>query len=178
VRRARAAPELAVLSAMMHSRSNRGAEVALAALEGIKANYLGRDDKRWRVDQDLIDSSLRELARQALEAIMASGDYEYQGPFAKRYVAEGRAEGLAQGKAEGKAEGLVEGLRTAVVALCEGLGISLTPARRARLEAMGATELEALCRALPQQGRWPSAAGASAPARPRTTAPKARAKKR
>jgi hypothetical protein len=174
VERARSAPELAVLSAMMHGRGKRGAEVALAALEGIKANYLGRDDKRLRVYQDLIDSSLSELARQALEAIMASGDYEYQGPFAKRYVAEGKAEGLAEGKAEGKAEGL----RMGIVAICKGFGIALTPTRRARLEAMGVAELEALCRALPQQGRWPAAAGTSAPARPRTTAPKARAKKR
>jgi hypothetical protein len=167
---ARAVPELAVLSAMMHGRGKRGAEVALAALEGIKANYLGRDDDRLRVYQDLIDSSLSALARLALEAIMASGNYEYQGPFAKRYVAEGKAEGLAEGLAEGRAEGL----RTAVVALCEGLGIALTPARRARLEAMGAAELEALCRTVAQQQRWPATAGVTA----RPAAPKARAKKR
>jgi hypothetical protein len=164
--RARASPELAVLSAMMHGRGKRGAEVALAAFEGIKANYLGRDDDRLRVYQDLIDSCLGELARQALEAIMASGNYEYQGPFAKRYVAEGKAEGKA------------EGLRTGVVAICEGFGITLTAARRARLEAMGVDELEALCRALAQQRRWPPAAGASAPARSRPTTPKAPAKKR
>src|SRR5687768_776526 len=100
---------------------------------------------------------------------MASGNYEYQGPFAKRYVAEGRAEGKA------------EGLRTAVTALCEVLGVALGPARRARLEAMGVGELEALCDALKQTRRWPGPAAAGAPsARPRSrgAGPKAGAKKR
>jgi hypothetical protein len=166
--RARVVPELAVLSAMMHGTSERGAEVALAAYGGITAAFLGVDDDRLRVYQDLIDSSLNETARQALEAIMASGNYEYQGPFAKRYVAEGRAEGKA------------EGLRTAVTALCEVLGVAIGPARRARLEAMSVGELEALCEALKQTRRWPGAAAGASSTRPRSrgAGPEASAKKR
>ncbi len=70
-----------------------------------------------------------------IEAIMASGNYEYQGPFAKRYVAEGKAEGLRQ----------------AVIALCDVLGIALSagPARgdsgrRTRRALLGAASRSAL----------------------------------
>jgi predicted DNA-binding protein (UPF0251 family) len=42
--------------------------------------------------------------------------------------------------------------------LCELLGIALGAARRARLEAMGVDELEALRLALKQTRRWPEAA--------------------
>jgi hypothetical protein len=62
---------------------------------------------------------------------------------------------LREGEARGKAEGIAEGLRRAVEALCGVLGIALSPARQARLAAMGVDELEALCQALQQQRRWP-----------------------
>jgi hypothetical protein len=65
--RARSALELAVLSAMVHGKGKRGAEVALAAYEAPATAFLGRDDERLCVYQDLVDSSLSEAARQALE---------------------------------------------------------------------------------------------------------------
>jgi hypothetical protein len=40
---------------------------------------------------------------------------------------------------------------------CSVLGLSLTPARRTRLEAMGVAELEALVEALRRTKRWPRA---------------------
>jgi hypothetical protein len=43
---------------------------------------------------DLIDISLSEDARRALQA-MDPRKYEYQGEFARRYVAQGRVEGRA-----------------------------------------------------------------------------------
>jgi predicted transposase YdaD len=64
--------------------------------------------------------------------------------------AEGKAEGMLEGEARGK-----EGLRTAVVTICEVLGIAISPTRQTQLEAMGVDELEALCRALPARRRWP-----------------------
>ncbi|HEU4532964.1 MAG TPA: hypothetical protein VFS00_02555, partial [Polyangiaceae bacterium] len=77
----------------------------------------------------------------------------------RRLLRKGKAEGIAEGKAEGIAEGIAEGkaegLRQAVVALCDVLGIALTPARSARLEAMALDELEALCQTLRQERRWP-----------------------
>jgi hypothetical protein len=40
---------------------------------------------------------VNEAARRELEAMMKG--YEYQSPFAKKYVAQGRAEGRAEGEA-------------------------------------------------------------------------------
>jgi hypothetical protein len=58
---------------------------------------------------------------------------------------------------EGPAEerGKAEGLRVAVLDACELLGIVLTEAQRAQLEAMGVAELEALRHELKQTRRWP-----------------------
>jgi predicted transposase YdaD len=36
---------------------------------------------------------------------MASGNYEYQSDFARRYVAQGKAEGKVEGRTEGEAAG-------------------------------------------------------------------------
>jgi Uma2 family endonuclease len=69
--------------------------------------------------------------------------------------AEGRAEGEAQGRAEGEARGRAEGLRTAVLALCEVLGVAVDERRRAELGRMGVAELESLCDALKRRRRWP-----------------------
>jgi hypothetical protein len=70
-------------------------------------------------------------------------------------LADERRRGKAEGEARGLHEGEARGLRTAIVTICEASGIALTAARRARLAAMGADELAALCRALSAQRRWP-----------------------
>jgi len=51
------------------------------------------DEERSKLYLDLIDVSLKHSAPEALEVVMNSLGYEYQGDFARRYVAEGRAEG-------------------------------------------------------------------------------------
>jgi hypothetical protein len=92
--RARAEPELAVLSAMAHGRdidSRKAARIALAA----QTASLGLDDDRSRLYFDLVSSSLSEAARRELQT-MDPAKYEYQSDFAKRYVAQGRAEGRAE----------------------------------------------------------------------------------
>jgi hypothetical protein len=86
-------PELAVLSAMAHGASERGAAIAAAALPAIRE----LDEERARFYGDLVLNSLNEAARQALEAMMKG--YEYQSEFAKKYVAQGRSEGLSEGEA-------------------------------------------------------------------------------
>ncbi|MBI4705674.1 MAG: hypothetical protein HY744_31670 [Deltaproteobacteria bacterium] len=126
VEQAAAAPELAVLSALAHGSGAHAVQVALAALGAIQ----GLDDERARFYLDLVMASLGEAARQALEAVMASGTYEYQSDFAKRYVAKGRAEGEAKGKAE------------AVVAVLEARGLDVPAALRQRLG--GCTDLAQL----------------------------------
>lgn len=63
---------------------------------------------------------------------------------------------------KGEVKGEAKGLRTAVADLCEVLGVSLTPMRRARLATMGINELEALREGLKQTRRWPSLRAAPA----------------
>ncbi|MGH8237559.1 MAG: DUF4351 domain-containing protein [Steroidobacteraceae bacterium] len=90
---ARADPELAVLSAMAHGKhtdSEKAARIALAAQSAVR----DIDPGRSKMYLDLIDISLSEAARRALQA-MDPRKYEYQGEFARRYVAQGRVEGRA-----------------------------------------------------------------------------------
>jgi len=104
-------PEFAVLSAMAHGATERGAEIAAAALPAIRA----LDDERARFYYDLVYNSLNDAARRALEAMMKG--YEYQSEFAKKYVAEGRAEGRAAGRAEGEAHAVLTVLRVRGIAV-------------------------------------------------------------
>ena len=85
---ARAAPELAVLSAMAHPELET-AEAAEAALPGLS------EDKQ-KLYWDVILSGLPAPVRQALEARMIKG-YEYQSDFARRYYSQGREEGREEG---------------------------------------------------------------------------------
>lgn len=80
--------ELAVLSAIVHGARADGMRVVEAAVEA--AAHL--DDARAATYFDLIYTNLGELARAALEAVMAQGKWEYQSDFAKKYFAEGRVE--------------------------------------------------------------------------------------
>jgi hypothetical protein len=59
-------------------------------------------------------------------------------------------------RAEAARERRARGLRTAVLDLCEVFDIEPTEAQRARLKAMGVSELEALRRELKQAKRWPA----------------------
>jgi hypothetical protein len=106
--RARAAPELSVLSTMAHGAGPNGLEVALAALGAA----VGLDERRSGFYTDLVMASLDGAARRAMEDLMSTGSYEYQSEFARRYVAQGKAEGEAEGEAKGvlvvlRARGLV-----------------------------------------------------------------------
>ena len=101
------APELAVLSAMVHGDEDDAVEIAAAALAA--ASRL--DDERSRLYADLVLQSVHEGARAILEALMASGNYEYQSDFARRYVAQGRDEGRAEGEAKGRAQAILDFLR-------------------------------------------------------------------
>lgn len=86
---ARRDPELAVLSAMAHGRE----EVGQAIAQTVMAAVVGLEAERVRLYVDLALGSLSEAARNALEALMQRGTYEYQSNFARKYVAQGRYEG-------------------------------------------------------------------------------------
>lgn len=94
--KARAMPELGVLSVMAHGHTEHAIEVAQAALPAV----VGLDEERAKFYADLIDCSISEAARKALEAWMNRGGYEYQGPFAKKHIAEGQRLGKLEGRAQ------------------------------------------------------------------------------
>jgi hypothetical protein len=81
--RAKADPELAVLSAMAHARDADPAKSARIALLAQMVS-LGLDAERSKLYCDLVLHSLPEAARRALQAMDAS-KYQYQSEFARRY---------------------------------------------------------------------------------------------
>jgi flagellar biosynthesis/type III secretory pathway protein FliH len=135
---AREDPELAVLSAMAHGKEEVGASIAQAVLAAMG----DLDTERVRLYVDLAMASLSEAARNALEAMMQSGTYEYQSEFARKYVAQGRAEGRAEGREEGREEGLHEGERAALFEVLDARGLQVDAVTRQRI--MACTELAQL----------------------------------
>jgi len=111
-------PELAVLSAMVHGRSESALDVGKAALAVVRT----LDDDRAALYTDMVLFSMRAAARVILEDLMANGTYRYQSDFAKRY--------LAQGRAEGKALAVL-----AVLAVLAARGVKVPAAVRARVLA-------------------------------------------
>ncbi|WP_437580706.1 hypothetical protein [Sorangium sp. So ce887] len=95
---AKAAPEVAVLSAMAHGQSAAAEAIGVAFL----AAAAGLDEERRALYGDLVLSSLNAAARRILEAMMKSG-YEFQSEFARSYVAKGVEKGRQQGILEAKA---------------------------------------------------------------------------
>lgn len=117
---ARREPELAVLSAIWHGKAGR-ADAALAALLALW--HLDLD--RSTIYADLVLRALSGAARRELEEMMASGTYEYQSDFARKYFKAGQAEGEARGEARGRAEG--------VLAVLGVRGLSVSAEQRARI---------------------------------------------
>jgi len=86
------APELSVLSSLAHGNEPGGEEVVLATYAASRT----LDPERARMYIDLVLARLSEAARNALEALMATGGYEYQSDFARKYYGAGKAEGKAE----------------------------------------------------------------------------------
>jgi hypothetical protein len=122
-RDAEEAPELAVLSALVHGAEPDAAGVVDSALHVVAQ----LDDPHAKNYYDLIYSTLGDVARTALEALMSAMKYEYRSDFAKKYVAQGRIEGLAQGR--------IEGARRTLFAILESRGIVASDDTRARVDA-------------------------------------------
>jgi hypothetical protein len=139
---AQRSPELAVLSVVLHGHGRDAVAVAEAALAAAR----GLDDERSKLYADLVFASVDETARAILEALMASGNYEYQSDFARRYVAQGRAEGRAEGEAAGRAEGEAAGKAAgrahALLTVLAARGLDIPEHVRARITAC--TELAQL----------------------------------
>ena len=123
------APELAVLSTMAHGREAGGAVLALAAMGAV----VRLDADRARLYHDLVMQYLGAAVRAELEALMATGKYEYQSEFARKYIAEGRTQGQLIAKAE------------AVMSVLAARGFQPTEEQRQRILA---------CRDLETLDRW------------------------
>jgi hypothetical protein len=137
------APELAVLSLLVHGHAPEALDIARAALAGAR----GLDEERAALYVDLVFASVGEAARRVLEALMANGTYQYQSEFAKRYVAQGRDEGRVEGRLEGRVEGRDEGrveglergradgLRDAIAHVLAARSLTLSDGGRIRVAA-------------------------------------------
>jgi hypothetical protein len=128
---AKAAPEVAVLSAMAHGQS----EAAEAIGEAFFAAAPGLDEERRAVYGDLVLSSLNAAARRKLEAMMKSG-YQFQSEFARSYVAKGREEGMREGTLKTKARD--------VLAFLEARGLEVPAEVRERV--LASTDIDELDR--------------------------------
>ncbi|WP_437742521.1 hypothetical protein WME73_45255 [Sorangium sp. So ce302] len=128
---AKAAPEVAVLSAMAHGQSEAAEAIGLAFLAA--ADEL--DEERRAVYGDLVLSSLNAAARRRLEAMMKAG-YQFQSEFARSYVAKGREEGMREGTLRTKAHD--------VLAFLEARGLEVPVEVRERV--LASTDLDELDR--------------------------------
>ena len=140
---ARSLPELAVLSALAHGRSDSAIEVGLAGWFAAEA-VARADEDRGKLYADAVLASLTdENARALLEVVMKTEGYQYRSVFARQ--------NFADGKAEGKAEGRVEVVR----ALSEALGLGWSAARAELVSRQSPEQLDRLVARLGTDRRWP-----------------------
>jgi hypothetical protein len=130
--RATAHPELAVISALAHSRSVRDAGVVRAVLNGLAGAPL--EGRRFAYYRDVIEQSLTAAVRKALEAEMPYPGYEPQSEFSKG-IYRGLEEGEKKGIATGEKRGQILALRRAVMSVLKARGISLPDAQKARIDS-------------------------------------------
>lgn len=110
-------PELAVLSVMAHGQEAQAEAIGRTALRAIQR----LTDDRHALYSDLLLTAVSKAARAALEELMASGNYEFQSDFVKKYLAKGEATGEAK----------------ALLAVLEARGVRVSDEIRARVLACG-----------------------------------------
>ncbi|MGH8930558.1 MAG: hypothetical protein ACRDZO_08000 [Egibacteraceae bacterium] len=129
--RAAQMPELAVLSALAHG----GDPARRGVLDALVAGLRAVDEERGTLYADLVLDALPQAARRYLEELMATGTYEYQSEFIRRFVGQGRTEGKAEGKAE------------ALLAVLDARGIDVPAEARDRITGCtGLRQLDAWIR--------------------------------
>ncbi|GAB3727898.1 hypothetical protein GCM10027590_34540 [Nocardiopsis nanhaiensis] len=119
IERARALPELAVLSAAAYGSHLPVLKAAEAALDKLP-------EHTQLLYNDYIESKLNASARKMWEDLMATGTYEWQSDFARKYVGQGREEGREEGFAQGKREALLR--------ILEALPITVDEEARKRID--------------------------------------------
>ncbi len=95
-------PELAVLSALAHSKSQDALPIVFAALE----TFGSLDAERGSFYYDLMCVALPKAARLALENAMIKVDLDQlDTPAVRHWIDRGRQQGLEQGREQGREEG-------------------------------------------------------------------------
>jgi hypothetical protein len=128
----RAAPERAVLAAVLAGRSPEAAAVAKATIDVL----LHDGDERYTRYVDLIAASLDDAARAILESWMKE-THEFVSPYFRRL----QAEAIAKGEAEGRAKGEVKGRAEDVLLVLRARGIEVDDGAEARIRACGDAEI-------------------------------------
>jgi hypothetical protein len=127
---ARQCPELVVLSAMAHGKSEVGPAIAEVALS--VARQL--EGKRAALYIELTLSSLADAARIAFEKLMQNPNYEYQTEYARKYF-EGVAKAHQEGHQEGRKEALCEGQQRSLLAVLSARGLTVSAEAREHMLA-------------------------------------------
>jgi hypothetical protein len=98
-------PELAVLSALVHTNDESGVQVALAAFRALEQ----LDDEHSILYYDLIVERLPRRWRTELDGMRLGGkEYEYQSEFARKYFGEGKEKGIEEGREDEVRRALLE----------------------------------------------------------------------
>lgn len=113
VEAARANPELAVLSAVVHAESEAAPQIATAALIACRT----LDSPHAYLYADMVEARLDPVARRAVEKLMESHGYRLQTAHARKHFAAGEKKGREEGRKEGREEGEREGGRAALVSM-------------------------------------------------------------
>lgn len=138
---ARDMPELGVLSMLAHGRSRHATSIARAVFQ-VESEL---DEARTARYNDVIYAFASEAARRVLEELMNLTNYQWQSPFAIKYVGIGREEG----REEGLKKGREEGIRISLLRILEARGLQPSEAIREQIgSCQDSRMLEAwLCRA-------------------------------
>jgi hypothetical protein len=108
---ARAQPELAVLSALVHARSEEAPEIATAALIACRT----LDSEHVSQYADMVEARLDPVARRAVEKLMEIQGYRPQMPHNRKHFDAGEK----KGRKEGQKIGIEEGHRELLTTLLE-----------------------------------------------------------
>jgi hypothetical protein len=132
-------PYEAILGTLLHGHEAGAEHLAAAAAAGAEA--LPRDERDMWLE--LMELSLNEVSKKALEAMMNIEDFRARSVWAK------------QARLEGERDGKREGLRQAVVDLCEVLGIEVNERRREKLATLDFAAVDALRQHIKSARTWP-----------------------
>jgi hypothetical protein len=139
VERARALPELALLSVAAHGHEPGADAIGIAAY--LAAGAVGAlDTDRGARYADIVMAWLSDAARRALEEYMSLHGYQPQSEFYRKHFDEGRKEVLLM----------------AIEGLTEVLGIALSAEQRETLAKADVERLMAIHEALRTSKQWPA----------------------